>query len=277
MSGLRALVDVEVATPAGTPVTAQVTAVGRRVSFRTADLGAFAAGRTGGDFRTVARRLAESDVVLEIADEVGPILRLGAVRERFWHRLATGTSHVQIVRWRAAARLKARAVTGAGDALALPPPIAWPDLPTAPWARRRVTTTHDPYGGGHPRLYLSDTRVPATGREVRVHHLALGETTVGSTADADLCLDGVSDLQAVITRTDTDEYVIGARGRQTPTFVNGRELPVQTLRTGCRIEMGPWRLTYVRDEFADHGRPFGGRIGGELGHQRPQDPPRYQR
>lgn len=277
MPGLLAQVDVEVTRPGGTSVTARVTAVGRRVSLRSSDLSAFAAGRSGRDFTTLARRLADEGVIVEIADTEGPLLRLGAVRPRFWHRVATGTPHVQVVRWRAAAALKARALTGGSDAIVLPPPAAWPDLPTAPWARRRVTTTHDPYGGGHPRLYLSDTRVPATGREVRVHLLALGETTIGSSPESNLCLDGISDLQAVVTRTEQDEYVIGARGRQTPTYVNGRELPLQTLRTGCRIELGPWRLTYVRDEFADHGRPYGGRLGGEIGHQRPQDPPRYQR
>ena len=42
------------------------------------------------------------------------------------------------------------------------------------------------------------------------------------------------------------------------------------LRTGARIELGPWTLLYAREEHADHGRPYGGRIGGELGHQRPQ-------
>jgi predicted component of type VI protein secretion system len=104
-------------------------------------------------------------------------------------------------------------------------------------------------------------------REVRVHHLALGETSIGAAESCDLVLDDTSELQAVVTRTDDDEYVIGARGRATPTFVNGRELPVQTLRTGARIEVGPWRLTYVRDEFADHGRPFGGR------RDRPAAPP----
>jgi hypothetical protein len=42
------------------------------------------------------------------------------------------------------------------------------------------------------------------------------------------------------------------------------------LRTGCRLEVGDWVLVFARDEHADHGRPYGGRIGGELGHQRPQ-------
>lgn len=30
------------------------------------------------------------------------------------------------------------------------------------------------------------------------------------------------------------------------------------LRTGARIQMGKWCLAYFREEFADHGRPFGG-------------------
>jgi hypothetical protein len=42
------------------------------------------------------------------------------------------------------------------------------------------------------------------------------------------------------------------------------------LRTGARVDLGPNTLTYSREEYADHGRPYGGRIGGELGHQRPQ-------
>jgi hypothetical protein len=35
-------------------------------------------------------------------------------------------------------------------------------------------------------------------------------------------------------------------------------------------------MTFFREEFADHGRPYGGRVGGEIGHQRPQ-PERPQR
>jgi predicted GNAT family acetyltransferase len=36
--------------------------------------------------------------------------------------------------------------------------------------------------------------------------------------------------------------------------------------------MGAWRLVFARDEFADHGRPYGGRNGGEGAHQRRQAP-----
>ncbi|HSP75244.1 MAG TPA: hypothetical protein VLO31_03400, partial [Cryobacterium sp.] len=44
----------------------------------------------------------------------------------------------------------------------------------------------------------------------------------------------------------------------------------QILRTGARIEMGPWRLAFFREEYADHGRPYGGRVGGEFAVQKPQ-------
>jgi hypothetical protein len=35
------------------------------------------------------------------------------------------------------------------------------------------------------------------------------------------------------------------------------------LRTGDRIELGDWTLSYFREEFADHGIPFGGQHGGD--------------
>lgn len=50
----------------------------------------------------------------------------------------------------------------------------------------------------------------------------------------------------------------------------------QLLRTGSRLEMGRWTMSYFRSEEADHGRSHGGRIGGELGYQRPQETPRYR-
>ena len=90
-------------------------------------------------------------------------------------------------------------------------------------------------------------------------------------------VDGMDVVQAVVNRTPDDEYVLTARSETVPTVVHGQHRAEQQLRTGTRIEIGPWRLTYVRDEYADHGRPFGGRIGGELGVQKPQDQPRYQR
>ncbi|MBA2561020.1 MAG: hypothetical protein H0V07_14260 [Propionibacteriales bacterium] len=47
-------------------------------------------------------------------------------------------------------------------------------------------------------------------------------------------------------------------------------METKILRTGCGVDLGRWHLSYFREEYADHGRPYGGRIGGELGYQRPQ-------
>ena len=54
--------------------------------------------------------------------------------------------------------------------------------------------------------------------------------------------------------------------------MHGAFVDRQLLRTGTRVEVGTHRLVFFREEYADHGRPYGGRIGGEAGHQRPQPP-----
>ena len=277
MPALSADLRFEVDTPDGEHADGVVRSDGSTVLVQSPDLSVLAGGRSGSDLQALARAVAEQGLVLVIADEEGALMRLGAVRSRFWHRLVTRSPHVQVVRWRAAAALKAVVLAGRGKGVGVPPPTPMPQLPPAPWSRRRVTTTHDPYGGGHPRLYLSDTRVPAMARQVLVFALLPGSTSIGSADDVDLHLDGVDPLQAVVERTADDEYELVVRGTTMHAYVNGRELPRQRLRTGARVEVGPWRLTYVRDEHADHGRPYGGRIGGELGRQRSQSQPTYQR
>jgi hypothetical protein len=75
----------------------------------------------------------------------------------------------------------------------------------------------------------------------------------------------------VVVHDERDEYVVLDAGAE--TRVHGA--PVgrgALLRTGARIDVGAHALSYYREEHADHGRPFGGRVGGELGHQRPQPP-----
>ena len=267
----------EVDTPDGDHATGSVRSDGKQVLVQSPDLTVLGGGRSNDDLTAMARMLADRGLVLTVADEEGALMCLGAVKSRFWHRVATRSKFVQVVRWRASAALKAAVVTSRGNGVGIPPTTPIPrHLPNAPWARRRVGETHDPYGGGHPRLYLSDTRVPAMARKVMYFSLLPGQTVLGSADDADLHLEGVDALQAVVERTDDDEYELVARGTTMHTFVNGQELDRQRLRTGSRVEIGPWRLTYVRDEHADHGRPYGGRIGGELGRQRAQDPPNYQ-
>ena len=54
--------------------------------------------------------------------------------------------------------------------------------------------------------------------------------------------------------------------------MHGAVVDQQILRTGTRVELGGHRLVFFREEYADHGRPHGGRIGGEAGRQLPQPP-----
>ncbi len=68
-----------------------------------------------------------------------------------------------------------------------------------------------------------------------------------------------------------DEFVLTRTGGSPEaTRVNGAPLDTAVLRTGSGLRLGDWAMSFYREEYADHGRPYGGRIGGELGYQRPQ-------
>jgi hypothetical protein len=91
-------------------------------------------------------------------------------------------------------------------------------------------------------------------------------------------LDGLAPHHATVVHDEADEYVISstaagaAAGPDAQTRVHGAVVRHQLLRTGARVDIGPHSLAFYREEFADHGRPYGGRVGGEAGHQRPQPP-----
>ena len=132
-------------------------------------------------------------------------------------------------------------------------------------SRRTVTTTD--HEGGHPRLVLLHAH-DWEGGDQPIFWLRDDETTLGSALDCDIVLADLEPLHAVLTSTADGELAV-RRASAAEVRVHGA--PVDgaiVLRTGARIEVGPHTLTYVRDEHADHGRPFGGRIGGEAGHQR---------
>lgn len=92
---------------------------------------------------------------------------------------------------------------------------------------------------------------------------------IGSADTCDLQLSGIDAEHAEIIHDEYDEYVMISRGA-TSGSVNPESRRRVTLRTGSRIHMGPWRIVFLRAEYADHGRPFGGRQGGEYAYQRPQ-------
>ena len=84
---------------------------------------------------------------------------------------------------------------------------------------------------------------------------------IGSDPVCDVVLPGLAPHHATVLHTDEDEYVLtnlGPESRVHGAACTGSAL----LRTGSRIELGDHILVFAREEYADHGRPFGGRVGG---------------
>jgi pSer/pThr/pTyr-binding forkhead associated (FHA) protein len=137
-------------------------------------------------------------------------------------------------------------------------------------------TTHN--GGGRPRLVLSlggSVELPAGAGPVVQPEFALDtdRVVIGGGPDADLRLDGLDAVHAEIWHDENDDYVVVDRARSHATRVDGDPVVERALHTGDRIELGPYTLVFVRDERADHLRPYGGRQGGELAVQEAQPPP----
>jgi FHA domain len=136
------------------------------------------------------------------------------------------------------------------------------------------STTHDPRGGGHPQLIFALGGSAQADTVQREFELLPGVTVIGSGADADLRLDGLGERHAEIRRDEFDEYILVDLGTPAGSRVDGAQISSKALHTGDGIELGTWTLSYYREEFADHGRPYGGRQGGEFSSQQTQDEPR---
>ncbi len=252
---------------------------GHHLEVRCDDVGAMSSGSSLREARIIAAALAEQGLSVSLAGSDGPIVTIGDVKAGLATRLATRSKHIRIDDLRAAAGLRGSVGKGQGSQTSmLPPTTLFPIAPTFRWSRRRATTTHDPDGGGHPRLVFAMGSAATASDPRRVFYLLRGGTKIGSGSDCDLKLAGVEELQAVVRRDPNDEYVLVAQGGALPTKVNGVTLTQeQVLRTGSRVQLGSWTMTYTREEFADHGRPFGGRAGGEFSRQRDQPPPTYKK
>jgi predicted GNAT family acetyltransferase len=124
-----------------------------------------------------------------------------------------------------------------------------------------ITTTHAAWGAGHPRILVAGP----TARYV--HAINCDLTHIGSAPDSDILLPATDALHAKVLHNVSDEYELTMVGVGSTSFG-----PHETLRTGAHFSVGPWELVFVRDEYADHGRPYGGRRGGELAVQRQQAP-----
>lgn len=142
---------------------------------------------------------------------------------------------------------------------------------------QEATTTHAGYGEGHPALRVAVDEQGWSGEPQPVFALDREVTTIGSGPEADVRLSGLAPVHAEVRHDDRDEYVLvlladgtaPAAPEEDPT---ARPAP-QVLRTGATFRIGPWALSFERAESADHGRPYGGRQGGE-GERQPVQPPR---
>jgi len=133
------------------------------------------------------------------------------------------------------------------------------------------TTTHSAWGSGHPHLIVSG---PDGHGEVTLDRDLV---RIGSSGDLECRIEGLEPLHAEIHHDRNDEYVLVLHGaaqtsaRHEPVPSIGNK-PGEILRSGARFVLGDWAFIYERDEYADHGLPYGGRQGGEGAHDPHQGP-----
>lgn len=252
-------------------VNASIRAEGQHIEVHTED-----ASLLDGMPRSITRaadafasRLAAQGLTLSITGPAGEIVSLGAVKTTVMSRLLTRSKHIRLGSMKSLPRFANAGASGAESSGSLiPPETPWPPAPTFNRRiRRRITTTHAPRGAGRPRLIMS--RADQHDAGPLEFNLIADRTLIGSDENSDLQLAGLEPVHAEILHDDFDEYVIVRHGSIGGSRSAEPGAPV-TLRTGSRIDLGAWRLVFLREEYADHGRPYGGRQGGELAYQRPQ-------
>lgn len=264
--------DFRVEVPGGATVNGHVHGVGKDLVVEVDDPSLFAGRSDAPAVRALAAGLARRGLRVKVVDREHHLITLGVVRTSWWQRRLTGSRNIRLGSLRGA-WTGARSRAGADrpvlpDATLAPPATLFPVAPTFQRRpRRQVTTTHDPLHGGNPRLTLVSTD-GVHHEHPLVHYLGDDVTTIGSGAQCDVRLPRLADLHAQVRHDEDDEIVLEANDPE--VRVHGERVRRQILRTGSRVDLGEWTFTFSREEYADHGRPYGGRIGGELGHQRPQ-------
>ncbi|THJ68637.1 FHA domain-containing protein [Arthrobacter echini] len=254
-----------------------VRAAGTTVEIFVDDPGAFRGNNLPGfgQVRSIAKGLADQGLEVSISGPRGLLVSVGAVRSSVAQRLVTRSPHIRLGSPGTLAPLLGigkRALEKDDSPRLVPPSTPFPLVPTVNRRiRRKITTTHYVRGSGRPRLIFVQNSETWNGQVPREFELVGDRITIGSAEDATLMLAGLDQLHAEVLHTDQDEYVLVPHGMITGS-VNSREKSV--LRTGARIQLGDWALAFFREEYADHGRPFGGRSGGEWSYQRPQRNPR---
>lgn len=213
--------------------------------------------------RSLAEALASRSLTLTVVGPKGRVATMGSVPRSWLQRRLTGSSHIRAGSLAAMLPLvrmprKANAHVAAVP-LSLLPAVTM--LPIAPTMRRRsrypVTTTHDPEGGGRPRLVFAPGLSAQPGGRQRAVDLQPRVTTIGSASDSDLSIGGLAYRHAEIRRDADDEFVFVQLSSTHGSLVNGEPAGENLLRTGTRIELGGATMSFFREELADHGRPYG--------------------
>jgi len=260
------------------PINATVTANGRHIEIRTEDSALFdgmprSITRSADAFAT---ELAARNLSLSVIGPQGEIVSLGAVKTTVMSRLLTRSKYMRLGSLKALPRFASTSGSEADNPTSLIPPITpWPPAPTFNRKiRRRITTTHAARGSGRPRLIMIQSAQGPVGGPLEFN-LVNESTVIGSADSSDLQLAGLEPVHAEIVHDEFDEYVIIRHG-----YMGGSQSSEPgegvKLRTGSRVDLGAWKLVFLREEYADHGRPYGGRQGGEFAYQKPQPDP-YRR
>ena len=264
---------VELSGPDGELARGHLSGTRGRLTLEIDHPGVFAGSGDAPTVRAAADVLAARGVSVRVVHDGVHLVTIGAVSAPWWQRRATGSRRIRVGSWRGAwTSLRSRAASQGAvlpDADSLPPPTMLPLVPTfARHPRRRVTTTNNPRGSGSPRLVLKKQDM-WDGERQPVFWLNGAETTIGSDPACDIVLPHIPARHAVVRHDDDDEYLLVSCGPETRVHGAVVHAP-RILRTGARVDIGPHSLSFFREEYADHGRPYGGRLGGELGHQRSQ-------
>jgi hypothetical protein len=119
---------------------------------------------------------------------------------------------------------------------------------------------------------MAPSPAPFPGETRKVFGLYRELTSIGSDPSCDIRLPRLAPRHAEVRHDHRDEFVLVRVSEPGDTLVNGAPVDSSVLRTASRVQLGEWTMSFYREEYADHGRPYGGRIGGELGHQRAQPP-----
>ncbi|UKA72023.1 FHA domain-containing protein [Arthrobacter sp. FW306-06-A] len=224
------------------------------------------------EVKPLAEMLARKGLTVTLAGPDGNIVSLGKVDSPASQRLVTRSPHIKLGKLGSLLPLVRQGRRGSKGVPLLPPSTPLPLVPTVQRnIVRRITTTHYARGGGRPRLIFVQDAATWTGQIPREVALTGDVTTIGSGDGSDVQLEGLEALHAEIVHDDQDEYVLVPHADVSGSV---RRNGPSVLRTGARMQMGQWCLAFFREEFADHGRPFGGRSGGELAYERPQLDPR---